>query len=52
MDTDDFTPEERKATRRILKEDQAKRRREAQEKAESLTRSLSAHYGNLSRPGG
>ena len=45
MDEDDFTPEERKALRRILREYQARRQREAQERAARLTQQLRTQYG-------
>ncbi len=47
-DDGEFTPEERKALRRMLREDQARRDREAQAKAAKLTRELRAKYGPLS----
>ena len=51
MDEQDFTPEERKALRRIIREDQARRQQEAQERAAGLTSQLRAQYGPLHHPG-
>ncbi len=51
MNDEDFTPEERKALRRIIREDQARRQREAQERAAQLTSQLRAQYGPLDRSG-
>jgi hypothetical protein len=45
MDEDDFTPEERKGLRRMLREDEARRVREGQARAAALTKELLSKYG-------
>lgn len=49
-DDEEFTPEERKALRRMLREYEAQRDREAQERARKLMEELTDRFGPLDRP--